>query len=95
MTTTKIEVKPAEPKQETEEKTEQQQIIPDITTEKESDLLPEPIKEKEAQYILEELYNLLAIYYSANQISAELPKEARWYLSQVLAVFEKTGIIVR
>ena len=52
------------------------------------------INKKEGEYILNEIYNLLTIYYSANQLGdTPLPKEPNWYLNEILLTMKQFHII--
>lgn len=83
--TKKIKLEPVE---KTETLTEPEQTEREI-------LIPETLTNKEAQYILDEFYNLLMIYISSNQLSSDdIPKDSKYYLNQILILLEKTGIIV-
>jgi len=52
------------------------------------------LNKKEGEYVLNEFYNLLTIYYSANQLSdTPLPKEPNWYLNEILLIMKEFHII--
>jgi len=73
-----------------------------VEEEKSVEQIPEPEKKeqlinlnkREGEYILNEIYNLLTIYYSANQLSnTPLPKEPNWYLNEILLTMKEFHII--
>ena len=52
------------------------------------------LNKREGEYILNEIYNLLTIYYSANQLNdTPLPKEPNWYLNEILLTMKEFHII--
>lgn len=64
--------------------------------ESEKEILPETITEKGSSMILDEIYNLLNIYYSANQISTDkIPKQAKWYLNEILEILTEYSILTK
>lgn len=52
------------------------------------------LNKKEGEYILNEFYNLITIFYATNQLSdTPLPKEPNWYLNEILLIMKEFHII--
>ena len=72
---------------------EQKEYIEDEQTILEN-LVPKYIQEKESSYVLNQIYNMIAIYYSVAQLEeTSIPKEANWYLNQILLLLKEFKII--
>lgn len=75
-----LELKPAE-----EEKAPDEQKKPEFLIQ---------LNKKEGDFLINEFYQLISIYYSANQLSSnDIPKDPNYYITEIIKKFKEFHII--
>lgn len=98
MNNEEIRLKPVEEEPKDKEKKEPIKETP-IEKEPEKILLPEmlPLNEKECQYLLPQFDGLIANWYAANavrkDIASEIPRNATYYVQQILELLKAFHIV--